>query len=94
MISATRITGALRRVLEHNREDLQCKKDDLTVLSAQVDPYRLDTPSNHRNGEWLAEQLERAVSAERRIHWRGLHYAIAAAGDIRKPNGEIYRNND
>jgi hypothetical protein len=34
------------------------------------------------------------VGAERRIHWRGLHYAIVAAGDIRKPNGEIYRNDD
>src|SRR5712691_13290961 len=31
---------------------------------------------------------------ERRIHWRGLHYAIVAVGDIRKPNGDVYRNND
>src|SRR5262249_46175104 len=34
------------------------------------------------------------VGPHRRIHWRGLHYAIVAAGNIRKPSGEIYRNND
>ena len=65
----------------------------LTVLSNQVDPYRFDTPAGHRDGAWLAEQLDRAIGAHRRIHWRGLHYAIVAAGDIRKPSGEIYRNN-
>ena len=86
--------GVLRRVLEDARGDLHCSLADLTVLSTQVDPYRLDTPSGHRDGAWLAEQLDRAIGGDRRIHWRGLHYAIVAAGDIRKPNGEIYRNND
>jgi hypothetical protein len=86
--------GVLRRVLEDARGDLHCSRADLTVLSTQVDPYRLDTPSGHRDGAWLAEQLDRAIGGDRRIHWRGLHYAIVAAGDIRKPNGEIYRNND
>jgi hypothetical protein len=85
--------GALRRVLEDARRELRCGRNKLTVLSPQVDPYRLDTPAGHRDGVWVAEQLERAVGA-RRIHWRGLHYAIFAAGNIRKPNGEIYRNND
>jgi len=86
--------GALRRVLEDARRELRCPRNELTVLSAQVDPYRLDTPAGHRDGAWLAEQLDRAVGRERRIHWRGLHYAIVAAGDIRKPNGEVYRNDD
>jgi hypothetical protein len=86
--------GALRRVLENARHELRCSRNRLTVLSSQVDPYRLDTPAGHRDGAWLAEQLDRAVGAERRIHWRGLHYAIVAAGDIRKPNGEVYRNDD
>jgi len=87
-------TGVLRRVLEEARRELHCSRSNLTVLSTQVDLYRLDTPAGHRDGAWLAEQLERAVGAERRIHWRGLHYAIVAAGNIRKPNGNIYRNND
>jgi len=86
--------GALRRVLEDARRAEACGQNELTVLSPQVDPYRLDTPAGHRDGTWLAEQLERAVGAERRIHWRGLHYAIVAAGNIRKPNGQIYRNDD
>lgn len=86
--------GALRRVLEEARGELRCSRNSLTVLSSQVDPYRLDTPAGHRDGAWLAEQLDQAIGTERRIHWRGLHYAIVAAGDICKPNGEIYRNND
>jgi hypothetical protein len=77
---ATNGDGALRRVLEDARREMRCSRNKLTVL--------------HRDGAWLAEQLDRAVGAERRIHWRGLHYAIVAAGDVRKPNGEVYRNDD
>jgi hypothetical protein len=86
--------GALPRVLEEARNDLKCTRNKLTVLSPQLDPYRLDTAAGHRDGAWLAKQLELAIAPSRRIHWRGLHYAIVAAGGIRKPNGEIYRNND
>jgi hypothetical protein len=86
--------GRLWQVLEDARQQLGCSRGNLTVLSNQVDPYRFDTPAGHRDGAWLAEQLERAVGTYRRIHWRGLHYAIVAAGDIRKPNGEVFRNND
>jgi hypothetical protein len=50
--------------------------------------------SGHRNGAWVAEQLDRAIGPDRRIHWRGLHYAIVARGDVVKPDGEIYRNTD
>jgi hypothetical protein len=68
---------------------------DLTVLSAQVDPYRLDTPSGHRDGWWAAKQLTRALKRGKKdIHWRGLHYVIVAQGNIRKPDGETYRNTD
>jgi hypothetical protein len=86
--------GTLRSVLESTRAESGFNLSDLTVLSAQVDPYRLDTPAGHRDGAWLAAQLERAIGATRKIHWRGLHYAIVAAGNIRKPNGGIYRNTD
>ncbi len=84
--------GALRRVLEDARRESQCDRNKLTVLSAHVDPYRLDTESGHRDGSWIAEQLDRAVGEHRRFYWRGLHYALVAAGDSRKPNGKVYRN--
>jgi hypothetical protein len=86
--------GALRSVLEVAREKAGCGLGDLTVLSAQVDPYRLDTQSGHRDGRWVAEQFERAIKRGKKIHWRGLHYAIVVAGNIRKPNGEIYINSN
>ena len=88
------VDGALRRVLEDARREEGCGRNKLTVLSTHIDPYRLDTPAGHRDGAWLAEQLDRAVGGHRHIHWRGLHYAIVAAGDILKPNGEVYRNDD
>jgi hypothetical protein len=86
--------GILRSVLETASADIKCSLTDLTVLSAQVDPYRLDTTSGHRDGQWVAEQLERAVQRGKKIHWRGLHYAIVVAGDIRKPDGQVYVNSD
>src|SRR4051812_28048109 len=84
----------LRAVLETARQHAGCGLGDLTVLSPQVDPYRLDTPAGDRDGAWLADQLDRAIGPTRRIHWRGLHYAIVAAGNIQKPSGETYRNDD
>jgi hypothetical protein len=67
--------------------------DDLTVLAAANDPYRVDTPARRRDGQWLADQVARLVP-HGTVHLRGLHYRIVAAGDVRKPNGEIYRNTD
>ena len=87
--------GALRSVLELASNETGFALGDLTVLSAQVDPYRLDTPAGHRDGEWVAKQLRRALkSSAAKIHWRGLHYAIVSQGAVRKPNGEPYLNND
>jgi hypothetical protein len=84
----------LRSVLEAASADIGCSLTDLTVLSAQVDPYRLDTASGHRDGAWLAKELNRAIGRTRRIHWRGLHYALVAKGNVRKPNGVTYVNTD
>jgi hypothetical protein len=84
--------GALRSILEQAHEDTGYSRTELTVLSAQVDPYRLDTPSGHRDGKWAAEQLTQAFGSERRTHWRGLHYAIVAQGKVRKPDGSVYLN--
>jgi hypothetical protein len=86
--------GLLRAVLEEARHKAGCGLGDVTVLSAQVDPYRLDTPSGHRDGAWLAKQLDRAIGKKRRIHWRGVFYVLVAGGNIVKPNGELFVNND
>jgi hypothetical protein len=86
--------GALRSVLEAASAAAGCSLNDLTVLSSHIDPYRLDTPAGHRDGRWVAEQLNRLVGRDRKIHWRGLHYAIVAKVNIRKPDGTVYRNTD
>jgi hypothetical protein len=86
--------GVLRAVLESAHAVNGYSRGDLTVLSAQVDPYRLDTPAGHRDGEWAAAQLNHFFGRTKRTHWRGLHYAIVAQGNVRKPNGEVYRNDD
>jgi hypothetical protein len=53
-----------------------------------------DTASGHRDGKWLAKQLDRAIGKKRRIHWRGLYYALVACGNVVKPNGDVYGNTD
>jgi hypothetical protein len=65
----------------------------LTVLKPNLDPFRLDTPANHRNGQWFAEQIKRLVP-HGSVHLRGLHYRIVAAGDVCKPSGGTYTNTD
>ena len=68
---------------------------DLTALSAQVDPYRLDTPAGHRDGKWLADHLNKLLGSTRRIHWRGVHYVLVSAKrPVKKPDGTIYRNTE
>jgi hypothetical protein len=53
--------GALRRVLENAGRAFRCNRNELTALS------RLDTPAGHRDGAWLAEQLDRAVGPRRSL---------------------------
>src|SRR6476469_9246001 len=85
--------GILRSILEQARLDAGCNLSDLTALSAQVDPYRLDTPAGHRDGQWLARHLNKAIGTSRRIHWRGLHYVLVSGKrPVVKPDGETYRN--
>jgi hypothetical protein len=93
-VSSVNGFGVLRSILEKARVKAGCALSALTVLSAQVDPYRLDTASGHRDGAWIADRLNRVVQRGKRIHWRGLHYAIAAQGNVRKPDGNIYCNSD
>ena len=93
MMSTTDI-GILRRILETAAEEQEASLNDLTVLSAAVDPYRIDTPANHRDGQWLAEQLVTIYGPTQRTHWRGLHYAIVTKGSIIKPDGDVFENTD
>lgn len=83
-------SGALRAVLEQAIAEEGCKLKDLTVLAPQNDPYRVDTPSGHRDGAWLAMQAESKLG-DRTIHLRGFHYALL--GET-KPDGRPYANTD
>jgi hypothetical protein len=86
--------NVLRKILESACTKQKASLSDLTVLSAAVDPYRLDTSAGHRDGGWLAAQLNKLCGPSARIHWRGLHYAIVQDAATKKPNGEIYRNTE
>src|SRR5262245_53972241 len=83
----------LRSILEDACAKLGCSLNALTVLSNQRDPFRVDTPANHRDGSWLAEQAGRHGLGERKIHLRGLHYLLLSAEAV-KPNGLPYTNTD
>jgi hypothetical protein len=97
MLDRTNSKGKLRRVLLSACAETGYGLADLTVLSAQVDPYRLDTPAGHRDGKWAASQLARAYRPGTRGHLRGLHYAMVIKKRgvkkiFKKPDGTIYRN--
>jgi hypothetical protein len=79
----------------------QCVKsgktpDELTVLGGKngrnADPFRLDTPSNRRFGDWYAEEFNRTYGAGSGHHLRGQHYVFSAGGRRMKPNGHFYLN--
>jgi hypothetical protein len=84
----------LRRRIEAACELTGRSQDELTVLSKGIDPYRLDTPANHRDGKWVAEQL-RIGFGEKSTHWRGLHYSLVMRDrPVRKPDGNLYMNSE
>jgi hypothetical protein len=85
-------TGVLHHEIEAAAAESLSSIKDLTVLSPQNDPYRLDTTVGHELGKWLAGQIERLVGPQDRVHLRGLFYRIVAAGDVRKPDGEVFAN--
>ena len=87
--------GILRSVLEQARLEAGCSLIDLTVLSTQVDPYRLDTPAGHRDGKWLGKHMNKLLGTTKRIHWRGLHYVfVVSKPPVIKPDGTRFRNTD
>jgi hypothetical protein len=87
-------TGPLHRILIDATHKENCNADELTVLSTDKDPYRLDNASGHRVGRWCAQMIERSLAPDARIHLRGLHYLLSSAGDVTRPDGERYINTD
>jgi hypothetical protein len=83
------MTGALRAALEKAMTEHGCPMKDLTVLDKQTDPFRVDTPAGHRDGEWLASTAARLGLGNRKIHLRGLHYMVIGEP---KPDGTPYAN--
>jgi hypothetical protein len=71
--------------------DVKLSMKDLTVLAVQNDPFRLDTPASHRDGEWLAITARELGLGDRKIHLRGLHYMMIGRP---KPDGTVYTNTD
>jgi hypothetical protein len=86
--------GKLRLRIEAEAETTGMSLDDLTVLSTQLDPYRLDCPRGHELGKWFADQVERFYPPDDLVHLRGLHYRIVASGDVRRPDGKPYPNTE
>jgi hypothetical protein len=87
--------GTLRHIIKAASEETGLSMADLTVLSTQIDAYRLDTPTHHRNGKWFAEQVGRFMPGGRIVHLRGLHYMMVAAGDVVSPDeGLAYTNTE
>jgi hypothetical protein len=69
--------------------------DELTAMSVANDPFRLDTPAGHRDGEWFKDQVLRLLGPIDTIHIRGLHYRlIMAPSGVIMPNGAAYLNNE
>jgi len=82
----------LRATLEAARAEHGLTMKALTVLAAQHDPFRIDTPAGHRDGQWLAVHAGRFEDGEQ-IHLRGLHYKLVSS-EVVKPNGLPYVNTD
>ncbi|HEY3034859.1 MAG TPA: hypothetical protein VGJ54_09390, partial [Streptosporangiaceae bacterium] len=85
--SASPLRAALDKVIAEQG----CSLKDLTVLAPQNDPFRVDTPARHRDGEWLAITARDLGLGDRRIHLRSLHYMVIGRP---KPDGTPYRNTD
>jgi hypothetical protein len=87
---------SLGKILRDLADEVGVDLHELTVLSETVDPFRLDTPRNHQIGRWLADQMQALGLLDRAkpIHTRGIHYALVASGDLRRPDGAPYVSDD
>jgi hypothetical protein len=80
----------LRELSEQSGESLK----DLTVLSPQNDPFRLDTPANHVRGKWLRDGMALCglMRPGVKIHNRGIFYALLSQGTVKLPDGTTFAN--
>jgi hypothetical protein len=86
--------GPLRFTIDQACAEARCSANALTVLAAQNDPFRVDTPARRRDGEWLAMHADRLGLGHRRIHLRGLHYMLVSSSALVKPDSSPYTNTD
>jgi hypothetical protein len=77
----------LRATIESAAIEHGLSLEDLTVMSGVTDPFRLDTPANHRDAKWLADVTASLGLGNRKIHNRGLHYMVLGQT---MPNGRLY----
>lgn len=87
-------TTNLGAMLRATKRMTKASLGELTVLSPQNDPFRLDTKANHVKGRWFRDRMEECglLGREQPIHNRGIHYAIVSLGSARLPNGSPYIN--
>jgi len=85
--------GVLRMHLMEMAAASDTRLQDLEVLATRNDPFTLDGAAAQRDGKWFAEQVSNLVP-EGAIHLRGLHYRLVGRGDIHKPDGNPYINDD
>jgi hypothetical protein len=91
-MTADSVSGSpLRSVLDAVIAEHGCLLKDLTVLAPKNDPFRLDTPARHRDGQWLAETAAELGLGDRKIHLRGLHYMVLGRT---MPDGTQYVNDN
>lgn len=62
---------------------------ELTVLTGNNDPYRVETPGKREAADWLLRRIEDIGLGERTIHLRVLHYLSLG---VPKPDGRPYEN--
>jgi hypothetical protein len=85
-----KLGARIREIKANSGASLQ----DLTVLSPQRDPYRLDTPAGHRDAKWFATYFIPILGRRASLHLRGVHYGLVSTEGLLKPNGKPYRNTD
>ncbi len=84
-------SGKLAAVIRAAARSSGLMLDDLTVLARQLDPYRLDTPQGHRDGQWFADWLDE-LFPDTVVHLRGVHYVLVSTGGVMKPDRTPYQN--
>jgi hypothetical protein len=75
-------TGRLARFMRRGQAETGASLDELSVMDADHDPYRADTPSRRAAAQWFAERVREFVAPGRRIHVRGVFYACVSSATL------------